>query len=64
MQFGFQKSYRTQQHGLSEKQIKDKEKELAPQEQDGLQNNMDVSSVLVTQPLESLTIGLVSFCDV
>lgn len=48
-------------NGLSEKQIKDKEKELAPQEQDGLQNNMDVTSVLVTQPPESLTIGLVSF---
>ena len=64
MQFGFQKSYRTQQHGLSEKQITEKEKELTPQEQEGLQNTMDVSSVLVTPPLESLTIGLVSFCDV
>ncbi|KAL2961222.1 hypothetical protein AAZX31_17G078600 [Glycine max] len=48
-------------NNLLSKKIKDKEKELAPQEQDGLQNNMDVTSVLVTQPPESLTIGLVSF---
>ncbi|KAH1117405.1 hypothetical protein GLYMA_17G081200v4 [Glycine max] len=44
-------------NNLLSKKIKDKEKELAPQEQDGLQNNMDVTSVLVTQPPESLTIG-------
>ena len=54
-----QKKDRTlrEHNNLLSKKIKEKEKELTPQEQEGLQNNMDVSSVLVTQPLESLTIG-------
>nr|ACU24531.1 unknown [Glycine max] len=57
--FELQKKDRTlrEHNNLLSKKIKEKEKELTPQEQEGLQNNMDVSSVLVTQPLESLTIG-------
>jgi len=46
---------------LSEPQIKEKEKALVPQEQEALLNNGDVTSVMVTKPLESLNIGSVSF---
>lgn len=43
-------------NNLLTKKIKEKEKALAQQEQ-GLRNNEDVTSVLVTQPMESLNIG-------
>ncbi|KAK7330268.1 hypothetical protein VNO77_24457 [Canavalia gladiata] len=47
-----------QEHNnLLAKKIKEKEKALAQQEQRELQNNVDVTSVLVNQPLESLNIG-------
>ncbi|XP_061364941.1 truncated transcription factor CAULIFLOWER A-like isoform X1 [Gastrolobium bilobum] len=47
-----------QEHNnLLAKKIKEKEKALAQQEQVGLQNSMDVTSVLVIQPSESLTTG-------
>ncbi|XP_027922086.1 truncated transcription factor CAULIFLOWER A-like isoform X2 [Vigna unguiculata] len=39
------------------KKIKEKEKALVPQEQEALLNNGDVTSVMVTKPLESLNIG-------
>jgi len=45
---------------LSEQQIKEKEKALSPEKQEGLQNIGDVTSVILTKPLESLNIGLVS----
>lgn len=50
------------QHDLNENQIKEKEKAVAQEEQEGLQNSVvDPTPVLVTQPLESMNVGLVSF---
>jgi len=49
-----------QVHGLSKQQIKEKEKAMGPEEHERLQNIRDVTSVIVTKPLESLNIGLVS----
>ncbi|KAK7347367.1 hypothetical protein VNO80_21897 [Phaseolus coccineus] len=40
-----------------QKKIKEKEKALGPEEQERLQNIRDVTSVIVTKPLQSLNIG-------
>ncbi|OIW19675.1 hypothetical protein TanjilG_18485 [Lupinus angustifolius] len=46
-----------EQNNILAKKIKEKEKALAQQEQQRVQNGVDVSSVLVNQPLESLNVG-------
>ncbi|KAL2338235.1 hypothetical protein Fmac_012681 [Flemingia macrophylla] len=47
-----------QEHNkLLAKKNKEREKALSREEEGGLQNNVDVTSVLVTQPPESLNIG-------
>ncbi|KAG2407811.1 Agamous-like MADS-box protein [Vigna angularis] len=46
-----------ERNNLLAKKIKEKEKAVVPQEQEGLLNNGDVTSLMVTKPLESLNIG-------
>ncbi|CAL0330580.1 unnamed protein product [Lupinus luteus] len=46
-----------EQNNILAKKIKEKEKALAQQEQQRAPNGVDVSSVLVNQPLESLNVG-------